>query len=96
MAMPLRAGERSRHRPVPMLWRWAMTEPLPVICGAIKLVPLAFLPGFVAPPGKTQMAMTCVREPGHPERDADSSLHLCGTFAWKVGPGDDCRQEQGR
>jgi hypothetical protein len=71
-----------------------MTGDLPVICGAIKLVPLAFLPKPALgtyPPGATQAAMTCVREPGHPERDADSSLHLCGTFAWKVGPGDDAR-----
>lgn len=60
---------------------------LPVICGAIKLVPVAFLP-MQPGPGLTQVAMTCVREPGHPELDADSSLHLCGTFAWAVGPGD--------
>jgi hypothetical protein len=66
---------------------------LPPICGAIKLVSLAFLP-IPASPGMTQAAMTCVREPGHPELDADSSLHLCGTFAWKVGPGDDARADQ--
>ena len=65
-------------------------EPLPAICGAVKLVPVQFLP-ISAPPGTTKVAMTCVREPGHPELDADSSLHLCGTFAWAVGPGDDER-----
>lgn len=64
---------------------------LPAICGAVKLVPVAFLPSIRTPKGCTKVAMTCVREPGHPERDADSSLHLCGTFAWKVGPGDDER-----
>ena len=69
-----------------------MTD-LPVICGAIKLVPLGLMKsGIGAGQGLTQMAMTCVREPGHPERDADSSLHLCGTFAWTVGPGDDYRE----
>lgn len=67
-----------------------MTD-LPVICGAIKLVPIGFLP-IPAQPGITQVAMTCVREPGHPEPDADSSLHLCGTFAWPIGPGDDYRE----
>lgn len=67
------------------------TATLPPICGAIKLVPLAFLP-VPAQSGTTHAAMTCVREPGHPERDADSSLHLCGTFAWAVGPGDDYRE----
>lgn len=71
-----------------------MTADLPPICGAIKLVPLALMKvGFdTRGKGLTHMAMTCVREPGHPERDADSSLHLCGTFAWKVGPGDDVRE----
>lgn len=64
---------------------------LPPICGAIKLVGAAFLP-ITTPPGSNTVAMTCVREPGHPELDADSSLHLCGTFAWPVGPGDDYRQ----
>ena len=60
------------------------------ICGAVKLVPIGFLP-IPAQPGITQVAITCVREPGHPELDADSSLHLCGTFAWPMGPGDDDR-----
>lgn len=65
-------------------------EELPAICGAIKLVPIGFT-HFAASPGITKAAMVCVREPGHPELDADSSLHLCGTFAWAVGPGDDDR-----
>jgi hypothetical protein len=67
---------------------------LPPICGAVKLVPLAFLQGTAgfAGQGLTQMAYTCVREPGHPERDADSSLHLCGEFAWPIGPDDDYRR----
>ena len=68
----------------------AENDALPPICGAIKLVPIGFLP-IAAQPGITKVAMTCVREPGHPEIDADSSLHLCGTFAWPVGPGDDYR-----
>lgn len=63
------------------------------ICGAVKLVPIGFLP-ITAGPGITKVAMTCVREPGHPELDADSSLHLCGTFAWPVGSGDDERAVQ--
>lgn len=62
---------------------------LPPICGAIKLVGIGLL--RIPQSGPTQAAMTCVREPGHPELDVDSSLHLCGTFAWKVGPGDDYR-----
>lgn len=65
---------------------------LPPICGAIKLVPLGLMKSGVTLPGINKMAMTCVREPGHPERDADSSLHLCGTFAWAIGPGDDYRE----
>lgn len=64
---------------------------MPPICGAIKLVSAAFLL-IRTPPGSNTVAMTCVREPGHPELDADSSLHLCGTFAWAVGPGDDYRE----
>jgi hypothetical protein len=65
-------------------------DALPPICGAIKLVPIGFLP-ITGSDGITQAALTCVREPGHPELDVDSSLHLCGTIAWKVGPGDDYR-----
>lgn len=65
---------------------------LPAICGAIKLVPAAFIPIGTTQPGVNTVAMTCVREPSHPELDADASLHLCGTFAWKVGPGDDYRE----
>lgn len=69
---------------------------LPPICGAIKLVPIGLLKNVGFTPGGTkgitQVAMTCVREPGHPERDADSSLHLCGTFGWAVGLGDDYRE----
>lgn len=65
-------------------------RPLSPICGAIKLVSAAFLP-IQTPAGMNTVAMTCVREPGHPELDADSSLHLCGTFAWPIGPGDDYR-----
>lgn len=69
----------------------AERDVLPPICGAIKLVGIGFVP-IAAAPGTTQVAMTCVREPGHPEQDADSSLHLCGTFAWAVGLGDDYRE----
>lgn len=69
-----------------------MTDGLPPICGAIKLVPAAFIPTGPTQPGINTVAMTCVREPGHPERDADSTLHLCGTYAWPIGPGDDYRQ----
>lgn len=71
---------------------WAVSDVLPAICGAIKLVPLGLMKSGVTLPGINKMAMTCVREPGHPERDADSSLHLCGTFAWAIGPGDDYRE----
>lgn len=76
-----------------MLWGTregeAVVTDLPVICGAVKLVPAGFVGGVQ--PGVSKVAMTCVREPGHPELDADSSMHLCGHFSWPVGPGDDDR-----
>lgn len=67
-----------------------MSADLAPICGAIKLKPAAFTPGIR--PGAKYVALTCLREVGHPELDADSSLHLCGYEAWKVGPGDDYRE----
>lgn len=57
-----------------------MDEP-PSICGAQKLLPVAFVPGFKMA-GITKMALTCVRRPGHPETDLDPSLHVCGPDRW--------------
>lgn len=69
-----------------------MTTEQSPICGAIKLVPIGFIPMVGKSAGAKYVAMACVRKPDHPERDADVSLHLCGETAWKVGPGDDYRQ----
>ena len=58
-----------------------MTEKDAVICGNQKLLPVAFIPDFQQP-GITHMALTCIRKPGHPERDLDVTLHACGPTTW--------------
>jgi hypothetical protein len=63
-----------------------MSNDLPVICGAIKLLPVAFAPWLgPVPPGITQVALTCVREPGTPNA---TPTPPCTSAASTPGPSD--------